>query len=281
MRVHNFQGVSTLRIEVIGNSCGRPSGGNPASGYVIHGRGEQVLLDCGPGVATVLTGRPLTEISAIFVSHAHYDHCADLLTLGLCLIMSYDLPEGFRIPLYLPPGSMEQLMEVARVFPYHSDKHANPYAHVFETREYAAGEAIRVGDLSLIPVGPNNHSCPAWSCRISDGEQTIAYSGDSAYHTSVIEAARNADLLLCESIRPAFTDEPAITRSHMSAEQAGAVAREAGARALLLSHLTRHDTDWKSALVEAAAREFGGQISVTEPGAVYDLKPFAHLGSGR
>lgn len=73
-------------------------------------------------------------------SHAHYDHRADLLTLGLCLIVSHDLPEGFRIPLYLPPGSMDQLVKVAEFFPYHSGKHANPYAHVFVTREYVEGE---------------------------------------------------------------------------------------------------------------------------------------------
>jgi ribonuclease BN (tRNA processing enzyme) len=270
-----------MQLEVIGNSCGRPSGGNSASGYVVHGHGKQILLDCGPGVATVLTERPLTDLSAIFVSHAHYDHCADLLTLGLCLIMSYDLPEGFKIPLFLPAGSLEKLVQVAQVFPYHEGKHANPYEHVFETREYTEGEAIQVGDLTLTPVGPNIHSCPAWSCRITDGEQVFAYSGDSAYHTSVMEAAQGADLLLCESIRPAFTEEGFVTRSHMSAEQAGSIAQQAGAKALLISHITRHDSDWKQSLVKAAAQEFAGPLSVTEPGAMYSMKPFAQLGRVR
>jgi ribonuclease BN (tRNA processing enzyme) len=266
-----------MRLEVIGNGCGRPTGGQPATGYVIHAGGEQVLLDCGPGVATVLSGRPLEALSAIVISHAHYDHCADLLALGHCLLQTRaERPAGFTIPLYLPLGVLAPLQAVARAFPYHEPEQQHMFTEVFSAREYESGETIRVGEISLQAVGGNIHSIPAWSWRISHGGQVLAYSADTAYAPSVVRAARGANLLLCEALRPAWEEAP--NPSHMSAEEAGQIAREAGCGALLLTHITRHDPAWKAELIAHAAAHFSGPVQVTEPGALYGVKPFAHLG---
>lgn len=269
-----------MQLEVIGNGCGRPTGGHPATGYLVHAGDQQVLLDCGPGVATVLSGRPLEALSAIVISHAHFDHCADLLALGHILLQTRaQRPAGFRIPLYLPPGVLAPLQAVAQAFPYHEPDQINMFSEVFATREYESGETIQVGELRLQAIGGNRHSIPAWAWRITDGDQVLAYSADSAYAASVITAATGADLLLCESLRPDWVGAP--HPSHMSAVDAGRIAAEAGAGALLLTHIIRHDPAWKADLIAHAARQFSGPVQVTEPGALYSVRPFAHLGRQR
>jgi ribonuclease BN (tRNA processing enzyme) len=267
-----------VELEVLGCSCGRPSGGVAASGYLVRDGETCVLLDCGPGIATELTSRALTEINGIYISHGHYDHCADLLTLGLCLIMSRDLPEGFRIPLYLPVGLAAPLAEVARVFPYHDGKHSNPYEHVFTVHEYAIGEQIKVGSLTLTPCGPNDHPAPACAVRVSNGKQVLGYSGDSHIAPSLFEAAKDADLFLCESITQTYSDPAQTRRTHLSAEQAGQVAQESGTRALMITHLTQHSAEWKSKLLATATEQFKGPIAVAAAGQRYSVAPFAHLG---
>lgn len=71
-------------------------------------------------------------------------------------------------------------------------------------------------------------------------------------------------MLLCESIGPEYRELP--NPAHMSATAAGRVAQQTGARALLLSHFTRHDPGRKEALVATAAAEFAGSIGVTKVG---------------
>lgn len=271
-----------MELEVLGCSCGRPREGVAATGYLVSSGETRILLDCGPGVATALTARPLSELNAIFISHGHYDHCADLLTLGLCLLMSGgEMPPNFKVDLYLPPGLAEPLKEVSRVFPFHSGKHANPYAHVFNVIEYQVGQTFQVGSMTMTIAGENKHGghdgpCPSFSVRLTDGEQVLGYSGDTAPAASVVAAARGADLLICEATVMDFASQPWYT--HMSAEQAGEAAAQGGAKALLLTHLVHHTPEWKTALMQNARAVFAGELGVAVQGARYAVRPFAYLG---
>lgn len=271
-----------MEVEVLGCSCGRPREGVAATGYLVSSGETFILLDCGPGVATALTERPLSELNAIFISHGHYDHCADLLTLGLCLIMSDgELPPDFKVDLYLPPGLSEPLKEVARVFPYHNGKHANPYAHVFNVVEYEVGSTYQIGSMAMTVAGENKHGghdgyCPSFSVRLTDGEQVLAYSGDTAPTETVVAAAREADLLICEATIMEYADQP--WYSHMSAAEAGTLAQQGGAKALLLTHLVHHTPRWKQGLLDRARGSFSGPVGVAVQGARYSVRPFSYLG---
>ena len=87
--------------------------------------------------------------------------------------------------------------------------------------------------------------------------QTITYSGDSSYTPALVEAARGADIFLCEAAW-GETSEGKAPDMHMSGAEAGRAAREAGVGKLVLIHIQ----PWgdAQATLEAARSEFDGEI---------------------
>src|SRR5439155_6940345 len=88
---------------------------------------------------------------------------------------------------------------------------------------------------------------------------TLVFSSDVAPCPQLIEAARGADLFLCESaMLDASQDEadPA-RRGHMSAREAGQAARQAGAKRLVITHY-RPRQAYDRLHLEPAASELEG-----------------------
>jgi ribonuclease BN (tRNA processing enzyme) len=73
--------------------------------------------------------------------------------------------------------------------------------------------------------------------RVTDGERTLAYSGDSAPSPKLADVARDADLFLCEAtLRESREGGSDGLRGHLSAEEAIDAFRKSGARRLVIVH---------------------------------------------
>ena len=75
--------------------------------------------------------------------------------------------------------------------------------------------------------------------RVEHGGRSLVYSGDTGPCAGLVEAARGADVLLCEATWPHVTewwDEPP-TGIHLSGRQAGEHAAAAGVGRLLITHV--------------------------------------------
>jgi ribonuclease BN (tRNA processing enzyme) len=86
----------------------------------------------------------------------------------------------------------------------------------------------------------------------------LAYSGDTEYCQNVVTLAREADLFFCECSFPDHLE----TTGHLSPAGAGRVAREAGCKRLVLTHLypACDETD----VVAACSQAYSGEIIVAE-----------------
>ena len=99
--------------------------------------------------------------------------------------------------------------------------------------------------------------------------QKFAYVTDTVFSadnaTRIIDLVRDADLFYCESL---FVDEDrdqAIKRRHLTARQAGTLARRAGVRRLETFHYSpRYDGDAERLQREAQAT-FNGELPIDEP----------------
>ena len=99
--------------------------------------------------------------------------------------------------------------------------------------------------------------------RVSRG-QKIAYVTDAAFTDEnvekIVRLARRADLLFCEA---AFSEEDrsrAVERRHLTAHQAGLLARRAEARRLVLFHFSPKYYGRLGELYEEASRAFGREV---------------------
>ncbi len=95
--------------------------------------------------------------------------------------------------------------------------------------------------------------------------QKIAYVTDVAFNDDnvrrIVQLARGADLLYIEAMFLAEHSADAARKSHLTAAQAGSIARAAGARVLVPFHFSPRYTDRESALRSEAQGAFGGIVT--------------------
>jgi ribonuclease Z len=93
--------------------------------------------------------------------------------------------------------------------------------------------------------------------------QVFAFVMDTAWCEAAVGLASGADLLVCESTFLAADAHLAERYGHLTAQQAGRLACEAGARRLVLTHFSARYPE-PSAFADEAASEFAGDIVVAE-----------------
>jgi ribonuclease BN (tRNA processing enzyme) len=245
-----------VNLIVLGRYAPFPAAGGACSGYLLEHEGRRVLIDCGSGVLSKLQSIvPLRDIDVVVLSHLHGDHTSDLMVLRYAA--DADLRHGCRpsgIHVYSPTEPSEEYSRL-------SYKEAIIPHGVGDRDDLVLG-GMRFGFTAVDHPFP----CLAMTVRADGG--TFAFSGDTALCPQLLDVARGADLFLCEASLP-HEEAPGGYRGHLSARQAGEVAREAGAARLLLTHLWPfHDL---SRLVAEASEAFGGETALAEEGATYHV----------
>ncbi|MFD5162008.1 MBL fold metallo-hydrolase [Streptomyces hawaiiensis] len=98
-----------LRLTVLGSATPYASVDNPCSGYLVSSGGTRVWVDAGSGTLAQLQRYVrLDELDAIWISHLHADHSADLLTAYYAVLFA-DIQLAAPIPLYGPLGIADRL----------------------------------------------------------------------------------------------------------------------------------------------------------------------------
>ena len=254
-----------MRLITLGTAAaGVPRAGDAGSGHLLIDGDTHILLDCGAGVLGRLVDHARFEdLDAIFLTHMHHDHVADLYALALWARF-----RKHSIPTYAPAGTRTHLFRWFSAFSDHPEEMIEPLKLV----EVDHFSDYRVADLT-ISVRPVQHNIVAHAYRVTDAAgRTLVYTGDTRAGAPVIEAAQDADLLLAEATFQDIGSEQAreATRDHhMTAREAGEVAAAAGAKRLVLTHL-RYDLD-AAASVKEAELAYRGPVEVATPGATFEI----------
>ncbi len=247
-----------VRLTVLGGCGAWPEAGRGCSGYLVEQDGFRLLID--PGYATVprlLQLAAADAVDAVFVSHGHPDHCADLNPLLRARALGDD--PAPPLPVYALAGALDAVLALDR---------PQTLAGAYEVHVVTAGASLEIGPFRawtrLLP-----HWLPNIGIRLTAAGRAMAYTGDSGPAEAVTELARGADLLLAEAT---YADQvPDDSRPYLSsAADAGRHAARAGAGRLILTHLwpgTSHDR-----ARDAAAAPYGGDIDVAAPGLVISLQ---------
>jgi ribonuclease BN (tRNA processing enzyme) len=248
-----------MRLTVLGGCGAWPEAGGACGGYLVEHDGFRLLVDVGYATVPRLLGLvPADEVDAVFVSHGHPDHCADLNPLLRARALPADRPPP-ALPVYSPHRALDAVLALDR---------PAMLADAYVLHEFAIGARLDIGPFRaqtvLLP-----HWLPNAGVRLTAGGRTLTYTGDAGPAPEVVELARGADLLLAEAT---FVDEvPEDSRGYLcSAGEAGRQATWAGAGRLVLTHLWP-GTD-RDAARDAAGQGYDGDIGVAEGGLVVDLR---------
>ncbi|WP_306367511.1 MBL fold metallo-hydrolase [Nocardiopsis sp. CC223A] len=234
----------TMTVTVLGTAAPAPLPGRPCSGYLLRAGERSVWVDAGFGTLAALRAHAdPAALDAVWISHLHADHCADLAAAFYALRYGGLDPAG-PIPVYAPAGLAQRLAG------FFGRPDTAFLQGTFTFHDLHEGHRVHLGDL-VLTAHAVVHDVEAYALRASHAGRTLAYSGDSAPGPGLVAAARAADLFLCEADHDA--PPPGRERAHLTPEEAAAAAAEAGAARLLLTHTGPSLTPGRAAARATAA----------------------------
>lgn len=245
--------MSALRITVLGCSGSYPGPGQACSGYLVQGGGVSIAVDLGPGsLANLQRHVSLDDLDAVVLTHSHPDHWSDLS--GLEVGLTYGVHRR-GLPVYGNESTRRKAHALIERF-----------EPAFVWHDLDEASFVKLERLQL-DFSATDHYVPTLAVRMACDGVVCAYSADTGPGWSFAEFGGAIDLGLCESTNLAVAEGDGVL--HLSARQAGAMARDAGVDRLVLTHLFPGiDREHYRTEGEAA---FGRALTLAEEGAVYDV----------
>jgi ribonuclease Z len=231
--------------------------------------GQFLLFDAGDGAARRMEALnlPVAQLSAVFVTHYHADHYADL---GEVIDRSWIMGRRQTLPVYGPPG-IGQIVDgfhqtYALEYGYRTAHHgaermppqwAKAQAMEFQADESSLPAVVYEQDGVRVTAFVAQHPPirPNVGYRVEYAGKTVVLSGDTLTTDTLLEQSRGADLLISDvmamdvirqmqSASETLGNEFAahimhdIRDYHIGTEELGTLAQKAQVKRLALTHLS-------------------------------------------
>ncbi len=285
-----------MQLTLLGTGCPVVDAHRYGPAQVVRHGGTTVLVDCGSGVTQrmVQAGLDGREVDAVLLTHLHSDHIVDLFQL---VISSWHQGRDRPQRVIGPPGTYRYVDGLVSLWQTEMEQRIahelRPSALALQTEvtEIAAGEALEFGALRVRAVAVDHQPVRhAYGYVFETGEAKLAMSGDTRPCDALVEAARDADLLLHEvfvhrelqvedGVRTAETIEQ-VAAYHTLSSDVGKVAARAGAKWLALTHFVPPDCD-TDALYEEVRRDFAGPVTIGADLMTLDVAAGKEVAPGR
>ena len=186
-----------IQLQLLGSGDAFGSGGRFQTCIRLTGPGGSLLIDCGASslIAMKRAGVDPGEIGWVVLSHLHGDHFGGLPFL----ILDGQFTRRTR-PLVIagPPGVKARVEAAMEVFFPGSAGVARRFA--IEFIELPERAPTPVGPATITPFEVAHVSgAPSYALRAEYAGKIVVYSGDTEWCESLVEAARGADLFVCEA----------------------------------------------------------------------------------
>lgn len=188
-------GVS-LRVLGCGDAFG--SGGRSHASFYLQSPTSTVLIDFGASALVSMHRFDIdpATIDAVVLSHLHGDHFGGLpfLLLDAAFITRRKRP----LMVLGPAGTAKRVRRTTELlypgFWHEAGEQTVRFAEHVDRRPCA------IAGVRVTPFRVNHPSgAPAYALRIRCEGRTIAYSGDTGWTETLIEAATGSDLFICEA----------------------------------------------------------------------------------
>ena len=241
---------------------GVPAAASPLVDLAVPGRpsapgrplAPAILLDMGQGAFSALSGyRDPITIDGVLISHAHPDHCVDLVPLRLFL--RYGCEPARTVTLRGPAELRQRFDGLTNEPDFLCDLPGDPLAP--GTFELAGFQ---------VSVAPVLHKDSSFAFRVAPASDSsgpgIVYSGDCGRADDLLALIRPGDTLLVEASHGAgpIIEGP----NHLNVAEVVRVATAGRVGRVVLTHFL-DDVDPQEAL-ELARSTFAGESLVAEPG---------------
>ncbi|UCD42550.1 MAG: MBL fold metallo-hydrolase [Chloroflexota bacterium] len=242
------------KVIILGSSNAIPDEDHENSHMALVGDKRLVLIDCvnNPIVRLKKAGLKVENITDLILTHFHPDHVSGV---PLLLMDLWLLGRQQELRIYGLDFTLDRLEKMMDLYGWDTWPRFFPVKMVRLPEETMT--LIQDHDEWKIFSSPVRHIIPNIGLRIEFPEsgKVFAYSGDTEPCPEVVELAQNADVLIHESTGASL--------GHTDADQAGEIAKSAGAEQLFLIHYANGRFK-DNGIVARAAQEFSGSVGLAE-----------------
>ncbi len=244
-----------MRLTVIGCSGSHPGPDSACSSYLVEHQGFRLLLDLGNGALGELQKHvDPRDLDALFLTHLHGDHWLDLVPLAHVRRHHPDGRVPWPLPVFAPSADRDRISG------------AFGRADLDDVFDFRRPADTAVGPFT-VRVVRTSHPVETYAVRVESAGRALVYTADTGWFPELVRFAGSADVLLAEA---GFVDGAANPSGvHLTATQAGELAKEANAGRLVVTHVAPwHDA---AAQVRTAAAAFGGPTELARRGVAFDV----------
>lgn len=283
--------MSSRVFTALGTGSQIPTRERNHNGYFMRWDEHGFLFDPGEGTQRQMTfaGISASEITKIFITHFHGDHCLGLP--GVLQRLSLDRV-AHAVEIYYPASGQQYLENLKNASIYYG-------AAAIIERPISEAGMIYADEKITVETQKLNHSEEAWGYRFQEtdsvtmlpeklaefgiggkdiGElkqtgsveingrkilleaasvykkgQSFAFIMDTGLCEAVYQLAQDVDFLVCESTYLSSEITDAIKNKHLTATQAAEIAKKSNAGKLVLTHFSPRYTSIEDFVSEAKA----------------------------
>jgi ribonuclease BN (tRNA processing enzyme) len=245
-------GTTGVTLTVLGCSGTYPGDGGACSGYLVRSPDASLVVDLGAGtLANLQRHLAIGEIDAVVLSHVHPDHWLDLPVLRNA--MRYVLGIG-GLPIY---GTAETWLMAEVII--------GELPPTMLWHNIDESSVVEVGD-QVVRFSRTDHPVETLAVRVDAAGRSLLYSADTGSAWYPGETGADVDLMVCEASLPTEHEGQV---QHLSARQAGKLARTLGAGRLVVTHVVP-GVDAEAQL-GMAGQAFGGPVELATANRSYEV----------
>ena len=282
------QATAPLELLVLG-SGGPGAAGRAASSYLVFVDGDaRILVDAGPGSFVRLgeAKASLSDTDIVLLTHLHIDHAGEIPGLFKARAVSGSGPIVFNVwgpagsaangddayfpgtreflrLLFGPSGAFAYLKDFAA--PITLRGHDIPAA----LENAAPLQIFKQGGVMIRAIAGHHGDAPSVIYRIDHAGRSVTFSGDIDAQglPSLRSIAKSTDLLVFNTVVLDPPGSPAVLYTlHTAPRAIGQLAKEVGARALLLSHISPAVDESNRAVLESIRENYAGSVTFAADG---------------
>ena len=255
----------TSTIRFLGTSSCVPDAGDDTACFLLD---DRILVDTGWQSPAALRNAGISPASIpyLVITHWHHDHCLSLPQILFAHLCAYG--SVHRLTLAAPANEAADMLR--RAMDYLQAARFYPSSRPPRLVALTPGQSL-IEEGFALHTTQNLHAMPGlcWLYAPQDGPR-IGFTGDTAYLPSLAPFYAQVDVLIHEcSLGPTAADPQKNARYlHSGAGDAARVAKEAGAKRLVLVH---GSTAQREACIASASAVFQGPVTWPHPGEIMEI----------
>ncbi|KPA16271.1 Beta-lactamase-like domain protein [Candidatus Magnetomorum sp. HK-1] len=261
--------------------------------------GQFLLFDAGDGAERSLErlNFPMSDLSAVFITHFHNDHFADL---GEVIDRSWTFERRHKLSVYGGVGITQIINGIKSSYEFdyayrneHHGKDFLPLEYVDVIPypiEIGDGESIVVYEKEgvVVTAFDVNHPPvePALGFTVTFGGKKIVISGDTTFTETLLQQSKDADVLVSDAMNKEMVAQMEAISSkngwsynetifhdiqeyHIGVNELGQLAHSAGVKTLLLMHMipSGNPNQMQTSFVDPISKYFDGEIIIAHDGS--------------